>query len=105
MVTKTKVILSGTTVVVPADWNSSSNTVHTIGGAGAGATGTSASDKGGGGGAYAAEINVTLTPGATIDIQVGAGGVHGVSAATASWLKNGGEIGRASCRERVSSPV
>ena len=89
MVTKYKVILSGTTTTVPADWNSASNKVHTIGGGGGGGPGSlGGSTSAGSGAAYAVKNNVTLTPGATIDIQVGVAGVEGSVTPTATWVKD-----------------
>ncbi len=61
---------------VPSDWNNSNNTIEVIG---AGARGANA-DFGGGGGAYSKSTNVTLTPGGSVGINVGAGssGADGV---------------------------
>jgi hypothetical protein len=74
MPTSTVVILSGTTWQVPKSWNSSNNSVTCIGG-GAGAAATTGA--GGGGGARAITTNVSLTPGATISVAIGAGGTAG----------------------------
>jgi hypothetical protein len=69
------IIVSGTTWMVPADWNSTDNSIETIGGGGGGGTSSGGNDAGGGGGgAYSKIYNLALTPGATITIQVGAGG-------------------------------
>ena len=73
-------LTSGTSWVVPSDWNSANNTVEVIGGGGGGADSTNGgggSGQGGGGGAYAKKTNVTLTPGATVTIAVGAAGSSG----------------------------
>lgn len=71
---------ASTTWVVPDDWNSASNTIEVIGGGGGG-DGTSATGSGGGGGsAYAKSSNLTLTPAASVTIQVGAGGAGGTTA-------------------------
>jgi hypothetical protein len=59
------------TWTVPSDWNSLNNTIEAIGGGGG--TGN-ASRGGGGGGAYTKLTNFSLTPGATVNIFVGAGG-------------------------------
>lgn len=69
-------IASGTSTAVPADWNSSSNTIETIGGGGAGHDGNSSANKGagGGGGAYSKSVNVSLTPSATVGYAIGVGG-------------------------------
>jgi hypothetical protein len=78
-------LTSGTSWTVPADWNNSDNSIEVIGG-GAGAyplhtyaQNGGTSSAGGGGGAYAKRSNVTLTPGASITYQVGAGGVGGTT--------------------------
>ena len=67
----TIVLTSGSSWTVPANWNSSSNTIEAIG---AGGGGTSYPDTAGGGGAYAKISNVSLTPGASVSYSVGAGG-------------------------------
>lgn len=69
----------GTNYTVPADWNSSNNTIHAIGaggsgGAARGGSGNPRNAAGGGGGAYAAQTNVTLTPAASIPYVVGTAG-------------------------------
>jgi hypothetical protein len=69
IVPKAVVITSGTTWTVPADFNQV-NTVYCIGAGG----NASAQGGGGGGGACAFTSNVALTPGAVVNIQVGAGG-------------------------------
>ena len=69
-------ILSGTTMTVPSDWNSASNTVETVGGGGGacgGLVGVSYGG-GGGGGAYSKIVNLTLTPLASVNVGVGTGG-------------------------------
>lgn len=71
-----EVILSATgadTWTVPADWNSSNNTIECWG-AGGNASQTSNQDGGGGGGAYSKTNNVTLTPSSSVDYFVGASG-------------------------------
>lgn len=72
IVKETRFITSGTTWVVPNNWNNANNSVTCIGG-GAGGAG-SPSLRGGGGGARASNTNVTLTSGSTINVAVGAGG-------------------------------
>jgi len=71
----TIVLTSGTSWTVPADWNSAANTIEGIGAGGTAGTLSS----GGGGGAYARVSNVTLTPGASIPIQIGTAGAGGVA--------------------------
>jgi hypothetical protein len=55
-------LTSGTTWTVPADWNSTNNTIEAIGGGGGGAYGDSNfSGPGGGAGAYSKAVNQGLT--------------------------------------------
>lgn len=65
-----------TTFVVPADYSSTNNSWNCQGPGGSGATGTANVDSGGGGGggAWSSKSNISLTPGSTITVQVGAGG-------------------------------
>jgi len=63
-------LTSGVTWTVPSDWNSSNNTIEVIGGGSNSDTG----GNGGGGGAYAKSTNISLTPGATVNISVGGAG-------------------------------
>jgi hypothetical protein len=80
-------LTSGTSWTVPSDWNNSNNTIECIGGGGAGQfTGLGAG--GGGGGGYAKKSNLTLTPGASIGFQVGAGGSLSGAAGTATWFSS-----------------
>lgn len=86
-----------TSWTVPSDWNSSSNTIHLIGGggggAGAAATGnTKAAGAGGGGGGYRVLTNYSTTPSSSITVAVGTGGTSGNNAfgsagtgGTTSW--------------------
>jgi len=68
------------TWTVPTDWNNSNNSIECIGGGGNGGAGGGAADNGGGGGgAYAKVTNLTLTPGASINVHVG-------PAADATWF-------------------
>src|SRR3989344_8788301 len=63
------------TFTVPDDWNSSNNSIETIGGGGGGCGHSGvAGTGGGGGGAYSKITNLALTPAASADIQVGLGG-------------------------------
>lgn len=68
----TLVFTASTTWTVPADWNSGANMIEGIGGGGGGGF-----YYGGGGGAYAKIGNISLTPGASIPIVIGAGGTNG----------------------------
>src|SRR5208283_3873464 len=71
--TVTVILASGTTWTVPLNWNSASNAVYCIGAGGKGGDGvnTVSGGAGGGAGACAWATNLTLTPGANINIQVG----------------------------------
>lgn len=67
---KVQFITAGTTTfTVPSDWNSGNNSIECIG---AGGTGGPNGRTGGGGGGYSKVTNITLTPGASITVQVGA---------------------------------
>ncbi|MDO8576494.1 MAG: hypothetical protein Q7R90_04210, partial [bacterium] len=71
-------LTSGTSWTVPADWNSSNNTIEVIGGGGGGENGTGTfCGRAGGGGAYTRSINLALTSGSTATYRVGAGGIAG----------------------------
>lgn len=73
---------------VPSDF-SSVNTIEVIGG-GQGA-GNAVNGIGGYGGSYAKISNLALTPGATVNFSVGAGGTGGASAA--DYTNNPGSVG------------
>lgn len=64
-------LASGASWTVPADWNNLSNTIECIGASGLGGPNARG---GGGGGAYSKISNLSLTPGSSITIQVGAAG-------------------------------
>lgn len=69
---------------VPADWNSSNNTIEVIGGGGGGGGGSfggggTRGAGGGGGGGYSKISNLALTPGASVSWQVGHQGVRGAA--------------------------
>lgn len=66
---------------VPADWNSSNNTIRVYGGGGGG-NDNGDNGHGGGGGAYSEVSNVSLTPGAYVSYSVGGGGAAGLSGDT-----------------------
>jgi hypothetical protein len=71
------VLTSGTSWVVPADWNSANNTIECIGGGGGGSGGKSTRAGGAGGGAaYAKSVNVTLLS-SPANYQIGAAGNSG----------------------------
>ena len=77
--TSTTFLTSGSSWAVPSDWNSSNNTIEVIGGGGGGGRkdGSASEASGGGGGAYSKITNLSLTPSASVSIQVGAGGAGG----------------------------
>jgi len=88
-------LTTGATWTVPSDWSNANNTIEVIGaggGAGGGFSDSSGSGGGGGGGggggAYAKVTNVTLTPGATVGIAIGAPGSGGASSTSGA---NGGD--------------
>lgn len=79
------VLTSGTSWVVPSDWNSSNNTIEVIAGGGGGGGTTSGgvrAGSGGGGGSYSHVSNVSLTGGSTVTYAVGAGGAAGATNTT-----------------------
>jgi len=61
------------TWTVPADWSNSNNSIECIGGGAGGLGGVNGQSAGGGGG-YSKSVNLTLTPGASIQYRVGPGG-------------------------------
>jgi len=67
-------LTAGSTWAVPSNWNSANNTIECIGAGGNGSNAATVAGAGGGGGAYALENNVTLTPGSTVNIQIGTAG-------------------------------
>lgn len=76
------VLTSGTTWSVPADWNSSANTIEVIAGGGGGGGATSGATRaasGGGGGGYSRTVNVSLTPSTDVTYAVGAAGAAGAN--------------------------
>lgn len=81
------ILNSGTTWVVPNDWNDADNSIETWGAGGAGrgnhTAKSSAGRPGGGAGAYSRGDNIPLTPGATIPIRIGSGGIGNVNNAVA----------------------
>lgn len=62
------------TWTVASDWNSVNNTCDTIGAGGAGGGCNSGRSSGGAGGGFSQTPNVSLTPGASVNYTVGAGG-------------------------------
>ena len=87
-------LTSGSTWTVPADWNNSNNTVEVVGDGGGGGTGYGFSPAAGAGaGGYAKAVNLALTPGAVIDIGIGAGGAGGAAAQGGNSAGTGGNGG------------
>lgn len=84
------VLTSGSSFLVPADWNNARNTIEGIGGGAGGAAGTTNTRGGGGGGGgeYRKVVNVALTPGASIPYAIGGGGAAGTSSGQSGF--NGG---------------
>lgn len=78
------VLTAGATWTVPADWNNANNSVECIGGGQGGQDGVASCvsatpGTGGVGGSYAKSSNFSLTPGASVNIQIGAGSAHALS--------------------------
>jgi hypothetical protein len=104
------VLTSGTSWVVPSDWNNSANTIHLFGAGGGGAGGYATSPNyagggGGGGGGYTKLTNQTLSGTITYAIGTagtgGTGGNNGNAGGTTSWnsgtsTAGGGKGGTAS---------
>lgn len=86
-VTETVILTAGTTWSVPYTWNNDNNSVICIGGGAGGMSSPTAafSPGGGGGGARAISNNVSLTPGASISIAIGAGGGANASGGDTSF--------------------
>jgi hypothetical protein len=94
---KAYILTTGTTWTVPADWNSSNNTIHMIGAGGGGATSVSsvnnrAAGGGGGGGGYTVINNFSATPSSSVAFTIGAsaanasGGLTGIGQNTISFV-------------------
>ena len=79
------VITIGTSLTVPSDWNSTSNTIEIIAGGAGGVSGQGSGGSanqgggGGGGGAYSKITNLSLTSGNSVTYSIGAGGGSAVS--------------------------
>lgn len=96
------ILTEGTQWVVPDDWTDGNNTIEVIGGGGAGRTDTAGTvgAGGGGGGGYSKITNLDLTPGATVDYQVGTGGRNGTNGGATFFNRTGGTAG--TCADTVS---
>lgn len=91
----TEIYLTNTSLsswTVPADWNNSNNKIEVIGGGGGGRSGVTSTSAGGGGGGggYAVATNVSLTPGASVSIQIGTGGTGGAAPTAGGVTRFGG---------------
>ena len=85
---------SNQTYNVPSDWDSSNNSIETIGAGGGGGGGVSNYGGGGGGGAYSKITNLSLTPGGTATYQIGTGGAASTAGGD-TWF-NGTTLGGSS---------
>lgn len=92
-------LTSGTSFVVPNDWNNANNEIHMWGGGGGGAASSwngstdRAGGGGGGGGGYTKISNIALTPGGTITYTIGAGGAGGQNKAISPTYNDQGSNG------------
>ena len=86
MTLKVVAITSGTSWMVPSDWNNASNNVYCIG-AGGGAGGNGTYSGSGGGGAFAIVANISLTPGNSVTVAIGAAGSAGIYPSTAEMVE------------------
>lgn len=77
MATKVIFLKTGTSFTVPADWNSSDNTVELLDGGGGGST--DFPYVGGNGGEYRKFVNFAISPGASKSYSIGQGGARGTS--------------------------
>ncbi len=83
---KTVILTSGTSWIVPSDWNNSANRIQCIGSGATGSNGGSygsSSGAGGNGGGYGGVINQTAS--GTVSIQIGTGG-------TPTWWSSSGTV-------------
>jgi hypothetical protein len=102
-------LTTGTTWTVPADWNSSNNTIHLIGAGGGGANAAvsgnnRAAGGGGGGGGYRAITNFSTTAGSTITYAIGtsAGNTNGGST---TWNSGASTAGGGSRGDATTTPT
>ena len=89
MTTYVIALTSGTSWTVPSDWNNANNSVECIGGGGGSGN---QGGSGGGGGAYSKSSNLTLTPGNSIPIAIGAGGSAGAAGTSITSGGTGGTV-------------
>lgn len=101
----TIVLTSGTSWTVPSDWNNAANTIYVLGAGADGSRGANSTTgaSGGASGSYADATNVTLTPGASVQIHVGVrNGATSVSGTGATWF-NGTAANAATCGARAGN--
>jgi hypothetical protein len=84
-------LTSGSSWTVPADWDSSRNSIECIGGGGNGGTAAGQTGGGGGGGAYAKRTHITLTPSSSVAYAIGGAG-------GATWFNGTAGAGNNSCQ-------
>jgi hypothetical protein len=98
------ILTSGTSWTVPADWNSSNNSIYMIGAGGGGATSAAsgsnrAAGGGGGGGGYTVVNNFSATPLSSITYAIGTGVVNANGLNTTwnsgAYIAGGGQRGTA----------
>jgi fibronectin-binding autotransporter adhesin len=89
-------LTTGTTWTVPANWNSSDNTIHMIGAGGGGADAATllspvrrAAGGGGGGGGYTVITNFSASAGSTVSYTIGTSAAN-VSGGSTTWAGGGG---------------
>lgn len=85
-----------TTITAPYDLLGPVHVLLFGGGGGGGGSPSKNQRPGGGGGGHMTEADVTLTPGATYDIVIGAGGAGGPGGSTATYVSTGGDGGTSS---------
>lgn len=82
-------ILTGTSFVLPNDWNPNNNRIFLVGGGGSGGQSfNTASGGGGGGGGFTLVQNYAAPPGATVSYNVGAPGYYSNGGNT-TWSSSG----------------
>lgn len=91
MAVKVIIITGGTAVTLPADWNSSNNSIEVIGGGAGGARRTATAGGAGGPGGGYAKITNFGTANQSLTIRIGTGGAGGSTAVglgVNTWISN-----------------
>lgn len=89
-------LTSGSSWTVPADWNSTDNSIECLGGGGGGSDAAVA--PGGQGGGYSKISNLSLIRGASVAIQIGAAGIGASNGGVGGdTLFNGASLAASSC--------